>query len=481
MDSSSRTETDSTTTCTQQHTHTHVHALAESGRAVRGRVARAKRLLERRRRRGWTHARSRNFVDCSLAYLLPPSVRQSRSASDVSLRLPQEPRSPGGRDAEPTRIARHQVPHAARRTHGHAQHHTAALRSVRMTITLLLKTRIPLWGRHFDAYRTIRPARRCCAPADADTTPHHCSVVRLLFIFLFLLLLLLVLLVSSALHQAQQVQGAAPVRRCHDAAAAHIQRCVRGHHHVSRHTAHRSVRRSARRIAHRSTAKAQSQLVCFFFLLLCVRILTYFFFFPFFLSLLAPLSRPSLLVSPSRKQGFPFRLSHEDFFKRFKCILPKKTWPNHKAACIELIGAMGQDTTLVQMGVTKVATTGRSQRTRARPHVHSPRPLLWIALTLAHIQHLSRVCLSFRPFFFLILSTAGALPRRRTQEHGAQAKRQCDNLGNKLSRRPVRCNALRCGGESMDQQPAMSTAGLTLFLSLFDFFFLMTRSLWRRP
>ena len=55
-----------------------------------------------------------------------------------------------------------------------------------------------------------------------------------------------------------------------------------------------------------------------------------------------------------RKQGFPFRLTHQDFMKRFKCIMPKKTWPNHKQACVELIQAMGQDTNAVQMGLTKV-------------------------------------------------------------------------------------------------------------------------------
>lgn len=56
-----------------------------------------------------------------------------------------------------------------------------------------------------------------------------------------------------------------------------------------------------------------------------------------------------------RKQGFPFRLSHEDFTKRFKCILPKKSWGSKwKEASLELIAAMGQDLKLVQMGVTKV-------------------------------------------------------------------------------------------------------------------------------
>lgn len=55
-----------------------------------------------------------------------------------------------------------------------------------------------------------------------------------------------------------------------------------------------------------------------------------------------------------RKQGFPFRLTHENFMKRFKCIMPKKTWPNHKQACTELIQAMGMDLQAVQMGVTKV-------------------------------------------------------------------------------------------------------------------------------
>lgn len=55
-----------------------------------------------------------------------------------------------------------------------------------------------------------------------------------------------------------------------------------------------------------------------------------------------------------RKQGFPFRFTHLEFVKRFKCLTPKKTYPNAKEGCVELIKLMGQDLNLVQMGVTKV-------------------------------------------------------------------------------------------------------------------------------
>jgi len=55
-----------------------------------------------------------------------------------------------------------------------------------------------------------------------------------------------------------------------------------------------------------------------------------------------------------RKQGFPFRHTHENFMKRFKAILPKKKWASHKEACVDLIKTMGLDTTQVQIGVTMV-------------------------------------------------------------------------------------------------------------------------------
>jgi len=55
-----------------------------------------------------------------------------------------------------------------------------------------------------------------------------------------------------------------------------------------------------------------------------------------------------------RKQGFPFRLTHEQFMKRFRCLAPKTSWPNHKAACEDLIKRMGQDTKNVQIGISKV-------------------------------------------------------------------------------------------------------------------------------
>lgn len=55
-----------------------------------------------------------------------------------------------------------------------------------------------------------------------------------------------------------------------------------------------------------------------------------------------------------RKKGFPFRLSHEDFAKRYKPVWPKKTWASYKLACADLIKAMKQKAEEVQMGVSKV-------------------------------------------------------------------------------------------------------------------------------
>lgn len=169
---------------------------------------------------------------------------------------------------------------------------------------------------------------------------------------------------------------------------------------------------------HRSAAE-HVEIFLFFFLLFVSGFSLCFSYLPvsMLLSRVLPPCLSHLLCS--RKQGFPFRLSHEDFYKRFKCILPKKTWPNHKTACVELIAAMGQDVSLVQMGVTKVGRTAVRTRMHARAHGR-------------HHQSGSRSHHTLTSTFVIFprvpfSSAAGAVPCRRAQEHGAQAKRQCNN------------------------------------------------------
>ena len=62
-----------------------------------------------------------------------------------------------------------------------------------------------------------------------------------------------------------------------------------------------------------------------------------------------------------RKQGFPFRLTHFDFFQRYKCIYPNThRWgANHVENCKTLIAEMKQDLKTVQIGTTK----GQQERT----------------------------------------------------------------------------------------------------------------------
>lgn len=57
-----------------------------------------------------------------------------------------------------------------------------------------------------------------------------------------------------------------------------------------------------------------------------------------------------------RKQGFPFRLTHMMFFKRYKCVMgDSKRWGNnYKQNCAELIQHMGLSTEAVQIGTTMV-------------------------------------------------------------------------------------------------------------------------------
>jgi myosin heavy subunit len=57
-----------------------------------------------------------------------------------------------------------------------------------------------------------------------------------------------------------------------------------------------------------------------------------------------------------RKQGFPFRLTHADFNKQFRCVAPEHVLgiKDHKKCCQILIDAMDLDQEHIQLGFSKV-------------------------------------------------------------------------------------------------------------------------------
>lgn len=65
-----------------------------------------------------------------------------------------------------------------------------------------------------------------------------------------------------------------------------------------------------------------------------------------------------------RKQGFPFRLTHQDFFQRYKCLFPNThRWSaNVVENCKTLIAEMKQSLALVQIGTTKVLYRAEQHR-----------------------------------------------------------------------------------------------------------------------
>jgi len=65
-----------------------------------------------------------------------------------------------------------------------------------------------------------------------------------------------------------------------------------------------------------------------------------------------------------RKQGFPFRLTHVEFFQRYKCLFPNThRWSSNVVEnCKTLIAHMGQDLSKVQIGTTKVLYRAEQHR-----------------------------------------------------------------------------------------------------------------------
>jgi len=63
-----------------------------------------------------------------------------------------------------------------------------------------------------------------------------------------------------------------------------------------------------------------------------------------------------------RRQGYPFRLSHEKFFKRYRCLVPSIKGSNWLANCHELIKKIPCDLTALQVGHTMVLYRAKEQR-----------------------------------------------------------------------------------------------------------------------
>jgi len=64
-----------------------------------------------------------------------------------------------------------------------------------------------------------------------------------------------------------------------------------------------------------------------------------------------------------RKQGYPFRLTHAEFFRRYKCLFKDKHWDNRAIEnCKFLISSMGLTTTEVQIGQTRVLYRAEQHR-----------------------------------------------------------------------------------------------------------------------
>jgi myosin heavy subunit len=65
-----------------------------------------------------------------------------------------------------------------------------------------------------------------------------------------------------------------------------------------------------------------------------------------------------------RKSGYPFRYTHVEFFKRFKCLRPKEAWDKDaKKNCAKLISLMQMDPAEVQIGQSRVLYRAEQHRT----------------------------------------------------------------------------------------------------------------------
>ena len=111
-----------------------------------------------------------------------------------------------------------------------------------------------------------------------------------------------------------------------------------------------------------------------------------------------------------RKHGFPFRMTHHEFWQRYKCIFPH----NHKwsgnvvADCKTLIGEMKQDLSQVQIGTTRVlyrADQNRAMELRRNLAVEDVTVFIQRALRMKLTRMLEARCRAIRPVLMQALAT----------------------------------------------------------------------------
>ena len=111
-----------------------------------------------------------------------------------------------------------------------------------------------------------------------------------------------------------------------------------------------------------------------------------------------------------RKHGFPFRLTHLEFFQRYKCIFPHThRWSGNVVGdCKTLIGEMKQDLNDVQIGTTRVlyrAEQNRAMELRRNLAVEDVTVFIQRALRVKLAKMLEARCRAIRPVLLQALSS----------------------------------------------------------------------------
>ena len=111
-----------------------------------------------------------------------------------------------------------------------------------------------------------------------------------------------------------------------------------------------------------------------------------------------------------RKHGFPFRMTHAEFFQRYKCIFPHthKWSPNVIDNCKALIAEMKQDLKSVQIGTTRVlyrAEQNRAMELRRNLAVEDVTVFIQRTLRVRLAKMLEARCRAIRPVLLQALQS----------------------------------------------------------------------------